>query len=245
MGWRTIAENNVDNDTDDLAKNMHLLTNQLVMLSGEVTRKHMAGLREQERIEHKRVREINLKVRKIRETKVHTSKAIATKPKTKFGNAVFQSQIRIEAEEEQRKEEEKENEITTAGDIWGVSNKSKNNESDESSKENSVPNHSLAKFHKTARQIVLMEILKKGHDICTCENLDARCKVHDSNLNSDGNESNESSEEEEDDTPLKLSKFRTAAKTTLLVKECTCDDDDFNGACRVHGCYLNDFYLYL
>jgi hypothetical protein len=248
MGWRTIVENNVDNDIDDVAKNMDLLTNQLVMLSEEVTRKHMANLREQERIELKRVRGINLKMRKIRETKVYTFEAISTETqvqKTKLGNAVRRNQIRIKAEEEQKKEEESAKEIITAGDILGVSNKSKNIEFDESSKENFVQKPSLAKFRKAAKQIVLMEILKKGHDFCTCENLDATCKVHDCNLNSDGNESNESSDAEEDDTPLKLRKFRRAANTTVLVKECTCEDPDVIGACRVHGCFLNDFYLYL
>ena len=175
-------------------------------------------------------------MRNIKDTRVR---------KTKFGSAVCQTQIRIKAEKEQTMEEENAKEITTAGDIWGVSNKSKNNESDESSKENFEPKPSLAKFRKAGKQIVLMEILKKGHDICTCENLDARCKVHDSNLNSDGNESNESSEAEEEDTPLKLSKFRSAAKTRGLVKECTCKDPDVIGDCRVHGCYFDDFYFYL
>ena len=234
-------ENNVDNDMDNGHINMDLLTNRLVMLSGQITIKHMAGLREKERIELKRVKDYKESMRKITETKVYTFKALASETqvrKSKFGNAVCRT---VKAEEEKKVEEENAKEITTAGDIWGVSNKSKNNES---SKQDSVPNPSLAKFRKAAKQTILMEILKKGHDICTCENLDARCKIHDSNLNSDGNESNESSESEEEDTPRKVSKFRRAAKTTVLVKECTCDDTDVVGPCRVHGFYLNHLYLY-
>ena len=35
------------------------------------------------------------------------------------------------------------------------------------------------KFLKAAKLAVLISQVKKGHDICTCESLDAKCKVHD------------------------------------------------------------------
>ena len=235
---------------------MDLLTNRLIMITSQITANHMADLREMESLELKRVRDYKRSMKTLREEKVYSFKAIAAESqirKTKFGNAVCLKQnslrrIKNEENKENTKQDEDAKEITTAGNIWAAYKKNKNNGSKmNESNESPAPKTSLSKFRRAAKQTVLMETFKNGRSICTCEDLNAHCKVHDSKSNnSDGNESNESSEGNSvENSPMKTNKFQKAAKTTTLVKQCTCEDPNANGPCRVHGCYLNDYYLYL
>ena len=106
-----IMENSMENNEENNAENneevnMDLLTNRLVMLTGQITLKHMNDLREKERIDLKRVRDYKQSMRKIRETKVYTFAAVTTDTKirkTKFGNAVCK-QKRMQVEEEKKME---------------------------------------------------------------------------------------------------------------------------------------------
>ena len=241
---------------------MDLLTNRLVMITSQITANHMAVLREKESLELKRVTDYKRAMRTIREKNLYNFRETAAESqirKTKFGNAVCLNRNSLQRtkneekkentkQDKQKSDEDTAKEITTAGRIWGIYNKNHDNESKiDESKESSAPKPKLNKFRRAARTTVLIETLKGGHSICTCENLNAHCKVHDSNSNnSDGNESNESSDGDSvENSPLKTSKLQNAARTTVLVKNCTCEDPDANGPCRVHGCYLNDFYINL
>ena len=178
---------------------MELLTHRLAMMAERVTENHMVELLDNERIELERLR----LYQPCLERKVSSFKSIAGRNqirKSKFCNTVLGKRRlallkkRKEEDEEIIHEDEQKNhddvpkikEIITACDIWGLSKKNKNekskvNESNESPKENSAPkSQGFSKFRRAARTTVLLESLKSGHAICTCENLDARCKVHDS-----------------------------------------------------------------
>ena len=178
---------------------MELLTNRLMMMAEQVNANHMVELIDNERIELERLRHY----RPYREEKKSTFVAVTAQSqirKSKFGNAVMAkhrsalSRNKKEESKENTNEDDQKNleegpkikEITTVCDIWGLSKKMKNdgskpNESNESSKENSAPkSNAFSKFRRAAKTTVLMESLKRGHAICTCESLDARCKVHDS-----------------------------------------------------------------
>ena len=177
---------------------MELLTNRLVMMAERVTEIHMVEILDNERIELERLR----LYRPCLEEKVLTFKTIAGRNqirKSKFCKTVLEKKRlalsmnkNMEDNESTHEDEQKKDddvpkiiEITTVCDIWGLSKKNKNesskiNEANESSKENCAPKSNLSKFRRVARTTVLLESLKGGHAICTCENLDARCKVHDS-----------------------------------------------------------------
>ena len=190
----------------------------------------------------------------IGEENVYTSKAIAAESqlrKTKLGNAYWllkqssSKQTENEENKENTKQDEQKNEegnanakeTTTAGRIGGVYKKNQNDGSKINElNESSVPKPSLNKFRKAAKTTVLIQTLKSGRSICTCENLNAHCKVHDSKLdNCDGNESNEPSEGDSvGNSPSKTSNFQNAARTTALVKNHTCEDPDDNGPRRVY-----------
>jgi hypothetical protein len=177
---------------------MELLTNRLVVMAEMVTESHMAELLDNERIELERLRLYS----PCLEEKMLTFKTIAGRNqirKSEFWNLSLEKKCLADLKNKKRDNKESTNEdeqknyddvpkikeITTVCDIWGLSNKNKNegskvNESNESSKENSAPKSNVSKFRKVARTTVLLQSLKSGRAICTCESLDARCKVHDS-----------------------------------------------------------------
>ena len=45
--------------------------------------------------------------------------------------------------------------------------------------DSNTPKINVSKFRKAAKLTVLLESMKEGKAVCTCENLDARCKLHD------------------------------------------------------------------
>ena len=175
---------------------MELLTNQLLMIGDQVSSNRMLDLIDNERNELERLTHY----RPCREDKVSTFRTILGQSqirKTKFGTTALvkhrstlsrnrkDDKKEITCEDEQKNQEDapKIKQITTVFDIIGLYKKNKNdgskfNESHETSKENSAPKINLSKSHRVARTTVLMQSLKKGHVICTCESLDARCKVH-------------------------------------------------------------------
>ena len=179
---------------------MELLTNRLLMMAEQVSENHMVDLIDNERIELERLRNYR-PYRKGMESNYRTIGAQSQIRKSKIGNTVL-TKHRVNTafhrnnkeententnEDEQKNEEEgpKVKSVTTVCDIWGFSKKIKNdgsklNESHESPTENPAPKINLGRFRKVARTTVLLESLKGGHAICTCENLDAHCKVHDS-----------------------------------------------------------------
>jgi hypothetical protein len=132
--------------------------------------------------------------------KLLTSKTIPTENHARRGKFTNTLQVVGSAVSWMKKEEKKCNardygkksqegvsnvtESTTACDIWITPRKIKNKgskitESHESSKETSASKINSRKFRIAAKTTVLLEQFKQGHAICTCENLDARCKVHD------------------------------------------------------------------
>ena len=61
------------------------------------------------------------------------------------------------------------------GTILGVSNKFKDN----AKKDASDGKQKRSAFFKAARMAVLINHVKEGKVVCTCESLDSRCVVHD------------------------------------------------------------------
>ena len=79
-------------------------------------------------------------------------------------------------------DDNKQNHPISLKNIWGGPKPSKVNcDKDEESKDNGTELESSAKskFLKAAKLAVLISQVKKDHNICTCESLDALCKIHD------------------------------------------------------------------
>ena len=63
------------------------------------------------------------------------------------------------------------------GTLWGVSNKFKSRASKDSS--DTKPSTAKNAFFKAAKMAVLINHVKDGKSVCTCESLDSKCVVHD------------------------------------------------------------------
>ena len=166
---------------------MELLTNRLARLAQQVAENQMAELINKENIQQERLLE-----RSQRE-KMLSFQAMAAQNQFRRNAS---STVAFRKKEQQKRElKEKEQKpvessssvvkITTACDIWGLSKKTKTSQSNkeddlkESDKETTATRLNFGKFRKVAKTMVLIESIKEGKAVCTCESLDAKCKVHD------------------------------------------------------------------
>ena len=92
-------------------------------------------------------------------------------------NMSIRSLMAAKKKEEERKEDnaEKIRKVATLSTIWG-SKKAAEKPISKGPSTTSATN----KFQKAARFAALMSSVKQGRDLCTCESLDAKCKIHDS-----------------------------------------------------------------
>lgn len=167
-------------------KAMELLTDRLAMLVEQVAENQMAELINKERLQQQRIME-----RSQREKMISFQQLAAANQARRTRKPIFAFKKKEEQKSEPKEEEQKTNDetpkvpkITAVCDIWGVSKKFKSKggkaeESNEHTKADTPAKLNLSKFKKVAKMTVLMSSLKQGHEICTCENLDAKCKVHD------------------------------------------------------------------
>ena len=84
-------------------------------------------------------------------------------------------------EDQKRKENlesERQNRIASMSSIWGASRHLKSNTPNPGNKEANKKRNN--KFLKAARLLIVMNLLKQGCNICTCDSLDSKCKRHDS-----------------------------------------------------------------
>lgn len=161
---------------------MELLTNRLSMLAQQVAERQMAAIVNEDRIQHERL---------TKQTQRDTMLAFkAISYEEQMGRRTFH--LKKRQEEYKRNEELKKEEankesakIKTVCDIWGLSKKVKakgmkvEEPKDVSADSSTSAAMNLVKFRKVAKTAVLLKTMTKGHDICTCESLDARCKIHD------------------------------------------------------------------
>ena len=164
---------------------MELLTHRLSMLVEQVAEQLMSEIVNEERLQHERI------MKQTQRDKMLSFKQIAHEEQTRRGVvrttlALKKKQEELKKIEELKRQEENANSvrIKTACDIWGLSKKAKArgtkaDESKEMNKESSVSATNLGKFRQAAKTAVLLKTMTKDRAICTCESLDARCKVHD------------------------------------------------------------------
>ena len=77
-----------------------------------------------------------------------------------------------------RHEAERQNKLAALNSIWGASkhlkDKTKNGRKEEANKK------PRSKFLKAAKILVVINVLKQGVNVCTCNSLESKCKRHDS-----------------------------------------------------------------
>ena len=170
---------------------MELLTDRLAMLVEQVAENQMAELINKEKLQQQRIME-----RSQREKMLSFQVMAAQNQERRTRRPTFNGKKRDERNDDIKKQEPKVNEeqmklvtvakVATVCDIWG-SNKTKSktdkgDDTNDPTKQDTEPKPKPKPnlFRKIAKTTVLMGMLKQGHDICTCEDLNSKCKVHDS-----------------------------------------------------------------
>ena len=165
---------------------MELLTNRLSMLVQQVADHQMDEIINEERSQHERM------MKQTQRDTMLSFKAMAQEEQMRRSVSRNTLNWKKRQDEHKKNEEIKKQEainepskIKTVCDIWGLSKKAKGKvmraeEPKDSSKDSSNSAMNLVKFRQVAKTAVLLKTMTRGHDICTCESLDARCKVHDS-----------------------------------------------------------------
>jgi len=160
--------------------NMDLLTYRLSALMNQVAENQIAELIDRDKIQQQRLME-----------KEQRSKMLSYKTSESFfqvkhhRNTSIRNMIAAKKKEEERKAEqdannaEKIKKVATLSTIWGSKkNLDKNNE--KTNPKGPSTSAMTNKFQKAARFAALMSTVKQNRDLCTCESLDAKCKIHDS-----------------------------------------------------------------
>ena len=177
---------------------MELLTNRLVMLVDQVAQNQMADLINKEKIQKQRISEraqretmlsFELQAAENQARRSKKSSNLATLQRSALTRSAFGGSV-LQKQAIKEKDQDKDcTKITTVCDIWGLSKKVKEakegmNKTTKKDDPNDIgdsnqPKINVSKFRKAAKLTVLLESMKEGKAVCTCENLDARCKLHD------------------------------------------------------------------
>lgn len=177
---------------------MDLLTNRLVMLVEQVAENQMVDLINKEKIQKQRISErsqretmlsFELQAAENQARRSKKSSNLATLQRSALNGSAFRGNILQKQAIKEKGQDKDCTKITTVCDIWGLSKKgkevkegmNKNSKIDDHNdiSDSNKPKLNVSKFRKAAKLTVLLESLKEGKAVCTCENLDARCKVHD------------------------------------------------------------------
>ena len=159
---------------------MDLLTYRLSALMNQVAENQIAELIDKDKIQQQRLME-----------KEQRSKMLSYKTSESFfqakhhRNTSIRNLIAAKKKEEERKAEqdannaEKIKKVATLSTIWG-SKKNLDKNNDKTNPKGPSTSSMTNKFQKAARFAALMSTVKQNRDLCTCESLDAKCKIHDS-----------------------------------------------------------------
>ena len=154
---------------------MELLTHRLSALMNQVAENQIAELVDKDRLQQQRLME-----------KEQRSKMLSYKTSDQFFQArqhrnnmsirnVLAKKKEDDSKNSERDTAEKIRKVATLSSIWGA----KKAIEKPISKGPATPS-AANKFQKVARFAALISSVKQGRDLCTCESLDAQCKIHDS-----------------------------------------------------------------
>ena len=158
---------------------MDLLTYRLSALMNQVAENQIAELIDKDKLQQQRFME-----------KEQRAKMLSYKTSESFFQAKHHRHTSIrnliakkKEEEERAKQEKNENaekikKVATLSTIWG--SKKSMEKTKESNSKGTNPSSMTNKFQKAARFAALMSTVKQNRELCTCESLDAKCKIHDS-----------------------------------------------------------------
>lgn len=163
---------------------MDLLTYRLSALMNQVAENQIAELIDKDKIQQQRLmeKEQRSKMLSFKTTSESFFQAKHHRP-TSIRNLIA-AKKKAKEEEERKAEEDAKNaekirKVATLSTIWG-SKKNLDKNNDKTNPKGPSTSAVTNKFQKAARFAALMSTVKQNRDLCTCESLDAKCKIHDS-----------------------------------------------------------------
>ena len=150
-----------------------LLTYRLSHFMTQISDNQIAQLIEKDRKEHEKLRKAKKSMMRFDTQKSSTDHLMGYKA-VKAAAILTKKRYELGQSEEAEKPKSKKVEI---GTLWGVSNKFKSRMTKDSS--DTKPSTAKNAFFKAAKMAVLINHVKDGKTVCTCESLDSKCLVHD------------------------------------------------------------------
>ena len=152
---------------------MDLLTYRLSHFMTQISDNQIAQLIEKDRKEHEKLRQAKKSMMHFDTQKSSTDISMGYKA-VKAAALLTKKRYELGHGEEAEKTRPKKVEL---GTLWGVSNKFKSRMAKDSS--DTKPSMAKNAFFKAAKMAVLINHVKDGKAVCTCESLDSKCVVHD------------------------------------------------------------------
>ena len=160
---------------------MDLLTYRLAALMNQVAENQISELIDKDKLQQQRFMEKEQRAKMLSYQTSETFFQAKQNRHTSIRNLIAKKR----EEEERAKQEKIENaekirKVATLSTIWG-SKKTMDKTSEKfNSKATNSSSSATNRFQKAAKFAALMSTVKQNRELCTCESLDAKCKVHDS-----------------------------------------------------------------
>ena len=163
---------------------MELLTDRLSFLMNQVAKNQIEEIVSKEKLQRQLVIEKEQRSKMLSYKATESLYHMKQQRTSNLRNLMSSRKKKDEPEPEQveNNEENKVKKITTISSIWGAKKtfEKLTSEKGGSAKSQKVAPAAMNKFQKAARFAVLINSVKQGREICTCESLDAKCAIHDS-----------------------------------------------------------------
>ena len=163
---------------------MELLTDRLSFLMNQVAQNQIEEIVTMDKMQKQRLLEKEQRSKMLSYKTAESLYHIKQHRTSSIRGMISSRKKKEEQEEEENNEENKAKpKIATLSSIWGAK---KTFEKGAADKGGNTKSHKVekveaptSKFKRAAKFAVLINSVKQGRDICTCESLDARCKIHD------------------------------------------------------------------
>ena len=143
---------------------MELLTHRLSALMNEVAENQIAELVDKDREQKQRMVEREQRSKMLSYKTTNTFAQLKPQRNTSLRGAFGKQRNNKEEKTEQVRK------AATLATVWGSKQSKEDKSNDKGDKKS---------FLKVAKLAVLMSSVTQGREICTCESLDAKCKIHD------------------------------------------------------------------
>ena len=158
---------------------MELLTDRLSFLMNQVAQNQIEEIVSKDKVQKQRLMEKQQRAKMLSFKTTESMYQVKQHRNSSLRNLI--SSRKKAEEEEKMADENKANQIkkiTAISSIWGAKKSFEKGAFGGNTKSPTVA-AATSKFQRAAKFAVLINSVKQGREICTCESLDSKCKIHD------------------------------------------------------------------